>query len=822
MTSEDEWLRSGRVRAPPTEMTRELRDDSEAWHDSEPREGASALNANSWSGIGAIPKQGGGNHEDFQAAAKLLGISGEVLANYLSAPKHEGQKTDQFFPAVESQDQLKREIGEMLSDRDSDRQRDREFERIEREKDRRAQADMLRAIVDMNRPNRNPEVECFKVKFDAMEDKDDVDSYLEHYERIAALHRWPRHIMALRLLPLLKGQARDCVRDIPDEEITSYEVIKRALLFRFKRTPEYFRKKFRTSRREEGESFLQAVNKMVDQAKKWCTMTGCDRRDPEQVWNLFMQEACYQLLPPELETRVREREPSKYQDIAKIADTIFEARSATRMSRSLQPESKPVAVPVSDKRQDVEDATKFKKDGCHNCGSLAHFKKDCPRKNKVNISMVVTEPEVKPDLSLCDNDQEREFEPRGKAIVNGQEVSAIRDTGSEDVVVASRLVKEVDWTGREVGVRLADASVCSKFKTAIVHLESPYLDENVEAIVMDNPSIDVIIGNRAVLDSGRVVKIPVLPGPPEQRSRVPGIQKPGVPGIQKSGSPGVQKESRGVTTSKESSTKDSVVKKTRRGKKRKKDSPATGPRDLQLLSVSSEKLVSRSVNSIYGQATPVDTSKRQREIEEKMEKEDTVPKYSTNKRHRVQVRPALRATVCFDGAGESPTTSRDSLPKRRSQGQETRAVTRDRDSAGRSTSAPTADSVDADSRGRNSSMSASDRRSSSQGQHYKTRVPIIKDSAGGASCASTKDSTEAGVRKREVPHSVIAEDQRPESSGIEIIQNFKIERERSQEIMDPDIPIYVFSWIYNYGTGVWEHHDGYVVNNVYVSSEDCK
>ena len=107
MTSEDEWLRSGRVRAPPTEMTRELRDDSEAWHDSEPREGASALNANSWSGIGAIPKQGGGNHEDFQTAAKLLGISGEVLANFLSAPKHEGQKTDQFFPAVESQDPLK-------------------------------------------------------------------------------------------------------------------------------------------------------------------------------------------------------------------------------------------------------------------------------------------------------------------------------------------------------------------------------------------------------------------------------------------------------------------------------------------------------------------------------------------------------------------------------------------------------------------------------------------------------------------------------------------------------------------------------------------
>ena len=78
------------------------------------------------------------------------------------------------------------------------------------------------------------------------------------------------------------------------------------------------------------------------------------------------------------------------------------------------------------------------------------------------------------------------------------------------------------------------------------------------------------------------------------------------------------------------------------------------------------------------------------------------------------------------------------------------------------------------------------------------------------------------MSKREVPHSVIAEGPRSESSEIEVIQSFKIDRERSQEIMNPDIPIYVFSWIYNYGTGLWEHHDGYVVNNVYVSSEDCK
>ena len=524
MTSEDEWLRSGKLRPTPTEIAEDWRDDSDTGRGSETLEGAAAFDAKNRYGIGAIPKHTGGVSETVQTAAKMLGVSGEVLANLLHAPKHEGQKHDLFFPAVETQDQLKSEIGEMLRDRDLDRERDREFERIEREKDRRAQADALRAIIEMNRPNRNQEVECFKVKFDALEDKDDVDSYLEHFERIAALHCWSRQVMALRLLPLLKGQARDCVRDLSNEEITNYDVIKRALLFRFKRTPEYFRKKFRTSRREEGESYLQAVNRMVDQAKKWCAMNECDRRDPDQVWDLFMQEACFQLLPPELETRVREREPTCYQDIAKLADIVFEARSATRMSRGLQsgnqpqvkkPENKQGAAPVNDQRQEVRDPAKFKKDACRSCGQLGHFRRDCPRRQKFNVSMVVTKPDSQPDLSLCVNDQEREFEPLGRACVNGQEVSALRDTGAETVVVASRLVKEVDWTGCEVRVRLADASIGGKFKTAIVRLESPYINENVEAVVMDNPSADVILGNRATLDDGTVIKIPVFARPQE-------------------------------------------------------------------------------------------------------------------------------------------------------------------------------------------------------------------------------------------------------------------------------------------------------------------
>ena len=107
-------------------------------------------------------------------------------------------------------------------------------------------------------------------------------------------------------------------------------------------------------------------------------------------------------------------------------------------------------------------------------------------------------------------------------------------------------------------------------------------------------------------------------------------------------------------------------------------------------------------------------------------------------------------------------------------------------------------------------------------QVHESRRPLNEDRAGRASCASLNDSTEAGVRRREVPRLVNEKGRTSESSRIEVTQDCKIAKKRSAEVLDGDSPVYIFSYIFNYATSEWEHYDGYVIGDVYVSSEDIK
>ena len=128
----------------------------------------------------------------------------------------------------------------------------------------------------------------------------------------------------------MKGQARDCVQGLCTEDAADYDAIKKALLFRFRKTAEFYRKKFRSVRREENETFVQASNRMVVQAKKWFNLKDRDVNNPRDVWDLFMQEAFYHVLPAELEVKVRERQPRTLSEGAEAADVIVEAKASSR------------------------------------------------------------------------------------------------------------------------------------------------------------------------------------------------------------------------------------------------------------------------------------------------------------------------------------------------------------------------------------------------------------------------------------------------------------------------------------------------------------
>ena len=90
-------------------------------------------------------------------------------------------------------------------------------------------------------------------------EKDDLDMYLTWFERACvAFEVRPEH-RSTQLPRLLQGQALDVYQRLTDEKIDDYEVLQVQLLKRFRLTEGGYRKKFKKSKIEPGESPEQFV-----------------------------------------------------------------------------------------------------------------------------------------------------------------------------------------------------------------------------------------------------------------------------------------------------------------------------------------------------------------------------------------------------------------------------------------------------------------------------------------------------------------------------------------------------------------------------------
>jgi len=91
------------------------------------------------------------------------------------------------------------------------------------------------------------------------DNEDNLDSYLHKFERYATIQKWQRDNWSLHLSALLKGKALDVYSRLPVNDALNYDALKEALLKRYELTEQGFRKKFKTSKPEKGETFAQFI-----------------------------------------------------------------------------------------------------------------------------------------------------------------------------------------------------------------------------------------------------------------------------------------------------------------------------------------------------------------------------------------------------------------------------------------------------------------------------------------------------------------------------------------------------------------------------------
>ena len=248
----------------------------------------------------------------------------------------------------ERKEREQREYEEREKERDREHQLRMEKAKLEYDKDRedRLQAEHLRKLEEMEQSAKLQakykdttdtvqDQDTFRAKgpkllpFD--ESSDNMDAYLQRFEVYATAQKWDKGSWGTNLSALLKGRALDVFSRLPVATALNYDELKKALLKRFDMTEEGFRKKFRLSKPEGGETFQQFATRLESYFERWIDMSATGKTYDE-LKDLMMKDQFLQCCGKDLALFLKERIPKSIEEMSRYADQFAEARAVASTS----------------------------------------------------------------------------------------------------------------------------------------------------------------------------------------------------------------------------------------------------------------------------------------------------------------------------------------------------------------------------------------------------------------------------------------------------------------------------------------------------------
>ena len=188
------------------------------------------------------------------------------------------------------------------------------------------------------------------------ESNDKMDSYLSRFEKYATANKWDKNVWAAYLSALLKGRALDVYDRLSTEDAADYDKLKDALLKNFDMNERGFRKKFRYSRPERSETFIQFSSRLCSYLNKWLTMAKVEKSF-EAVCDFMARDQFLEACSRELFVHLKPKAFENLDAMAKEADLFAEARGGVfscvnkgqrdnnKAAAQSKPESKPSGKP---------------------------------------------------------------------------------------------------------------------------------------------------------------------------------------------------------------------------------------------------------------------------------------------------------------------------------------------------------------------------------------------------------------------------------------------------------------------------------------------
>lgn len=387
---------------------------------------------------------------------------------------------------------------------------------------------------------RTPKLPAFK------DGSDDLDSYLQRFERFATNQKWDQTEWATYLSALLSGAALDVYSRLSDTAAVDYDQLKQALLKRYNLTEEGYRVKFRTTRPQTDESPSQLVVRLRNYLSKWIELSKIPDTTKD-LKNLLVKEQFVRACPKELATHLGEQDSSlSVDELTNIAERYLKAHRMSFQDKKTNGVHKTGAAD----NQVSQDTMK-----CYTCHEPGHKSSNCPRGPKVkcvrcgangheakvcktnlarrqNKSTTVAVADLKDKdtvnshhdevqvacattMALQNNKQDgylllydgsrvpliqggsAKTESRMtlvKGVVNGMEADTLRDTGCTGVLVKKRFVKPDQYNGESGYIELLDRTLLQA-PYAKITIQTPYYNGEVTGLCLEDMICDLIIGN---------------------------------------------------------------------------------------------------------------------------------------------------------------------------------------------------------------------------------------------------------------------------------------------------------------------------------------
>lgn len=369
--------------------------------------------------------------------------------------------------------------------------------------------------------------------------RDDLDAYLQRFERTAAGLDWPQQKWATTLSLCLTGEALTVVGRMSPADALDYSKVKLALMQRFRYTKEGYRERFREAKPDDGETRKQFAARLAGYFDRWIEIAGVERTF-EALRDKVLVEQFLQSCSSRLSVFLRERDCHTLEEVASKADLYLEAQIPTGASK---PKVEELA-----KKSSTEDTERAARGGsrktirCFLCNKVGHKAENC--RSRPSTSKTLTcwscgrtghrantcgstldnRPQAScvwtvPSHTRCTEADESyvtlqdgakipvvnaavgrapKFLVENMPVVEGRlgdrKITVLRDTGCNTVVVRKEMIPPESFTGTLSPVFLLDRTV-RYVPEAEILVRTPYFTGKVMAKCLSNPLYDLVLGN---------------------------------------------------------------------------------------------------------------------------------------------------------------------------------------------------------------------------------------------------------------------------------------------------------------------------------------